>query len=82
MTDTRFTVELSPAIAGEVERLAREAGVTPAEFVAAAAVARVADAADAGRYCAQRAARARKGAARRFYTPTGGEPPRPGDEIG
>lgn len=75
-----LTVELPENLAREIERLARERGVTPAEFVARAAADKVGAAADAAAYFAERAARASDGAAKRFFSRAGGEPPRAGDE--
>lgn len=81
MTDTTFTLELPPAVAEEVERLAREQGISPADFLAQAAVARVGSVEAAAAYFTERAKRAKPGTAKRFFTRKGGLPPQPGDEI-
>ncbi len=76
-----ISVELPDDISREVERLARERGITPAEFVARAAAEKVGAAAEAAAYFAERAKRAQPGAAKRFFNRSGGEPPRAGDEV-
>jgi hypothetical protein len=55
--------------------------MTPAEFVARAAADKAGAAASAAACFAERAGRAKPGAAERFFRREGGEPPRPGDEA-
>jgi len=78
-----LTVELPEKVSQAVARLARERGMTSAEFVAMAAADRVGAFEETATYFAQRAARARPGAFEKVFGPdrTGGEPPREGDEI-
>lgn len=80
MSDT-LTVELPDGLARDVERLARERGMTPEEFLARAAADKVGAAVDAAAFFSARAARADVGAAERFFGRDGGEPPRAGDEA-
>lgn len=75
-----LTIELPDELVREVERLARERGVTPEEFVVRATADRVGAAVSAAAYFAERATRARPGTARQFFSREGGEKPRRGDE--
>jgi predicted transcriptional regulator len=81
MSDTTFTLELPDTVAQEVERLAREQGISTAEFLAQAAIARVDSVEAAAAFFAERAKRAKAGTAAKFFARKGGEQPRPGDEI-
>ncbi len=80
MSET-LTVELPEDVSREVERLARERGVTPAEFAARAVADKVGAAVSAAEYFAERGKRARPGDAERFFSREGGERPRAGDEA-
>jgi len=78
-----MTIDLPDDVKREVERLARERGVSPEIFIAEAAADRVGAIQSAAEYFATRAARAKPGALERVFGThrTGGEPPRPGDEA-
>lgn len=81
MTRT-VAIEMDERISAEIERAARERGVTVEDFIAAAAAEKAGAIEAAGHYFAQRAARADPGAARAFFTRRGvGEPPRSGDQV-
>lgn len=81
MTDA-LTVDLPDPLARELERVAKTRGMTPGEFLVRAAAEKLGAAADAAAYFAERAKRATPGAAAEFFSRSGGEPPRPGDEVG
>lgn len=78
-----ITVDLPEPVKREVERLARERGVSPEEFVVGATAEKVGAIQSAAAYFAERAARAKPGALKRVFGTDreGGEPPRPGDEA-
>lgn len=78
-----IVVDLPEDVQREVERLARERGVSPEEFVAIAAADKVGALETAAAYFAARAKRAKPGALERVFGTNreGGEPPRPGDEA-
>ena len=80
MSET-LSVKLSPELADAVERVARERGVTPAEFVAYAAADKVGEVESAAAYFRRRASRARSGDALRFFQRRGGEPPIADDRL-
>ena len=58
MTKMPLTIDLPPGVWGAVERLARESGVTPEQFLASAAAEKVGALTDAKAYFEKRAARA------------------------
>ncbi len=77
-------IELSDDLRREIERAARQKGVSPEEFVAGAAAEKAGIVHSAALYFAARAARAKPGAFERVFgrDRTGGnEPPQPGDEV-
>ena len=76
-----FTIELPPGVRQAVERLARESGITPEQFLASAAAEKVGVLTNPERYFAERAARADLEWFDRFMARKGGEPPTPGDEL-
>lgn len=81
MSDTIVNVRLPEGVHREVERLARESGVTTAQFLASAAAEKIGALLDPAAYFAARAARADDAAFDRILNRDGGEPPGPGDEI-
>ena len=81
MSDTTVIVRLPEGVHREVERLAGESGVSPAQFLASAAAEKVSAILDPVAYFAARAARADDAAFDRILNRQGGEPPRPGDEV-
>lgn len=81
MSDMVVTVRLPEGVHREVERLASESGVSPAQFLAAAAAEKVSAMLDPDAYFAARAARADDAAFDRILNREGGEPPRAGDEV-
>lgn len=80
MSDT-LSVDLPPGVRQAVERLARDNGVTPEQFLATAAAEKVAVLTDSKAYFAERAARADLEWFDRFMARAGGEPPTPDDEA-
>jgi predicted transcriptional regulator len=70
-----LTVELPPGVHSAVERLARESGVTPEQFLAAAAAEKVGVLTNEQDYIAERAARADLEWFDRFMARAGGEAP-------
>jgi hypothetical protein len=76
-----LTVDLPPGVRKGVERLAKESGVTPEQFLATAAAEKVGVLTDATRYLEERAARADLEWFDRFMARKGGEPPTPEDEL-
>lgn len=78
-----MTIELPDHLREEIERLARERGVSPEVFIAEAAADRVGASQSAAEFFAERAKRAKPGALERVFGThrEGGEPPRPGDEA-
>ena len=81
MISPALTIELPPGVRNAVERLARETGVTPEQFLAAAAAEKVGILTDAKDYIAERAARADLEWFDRFMARKGGEAPWAGDEL-
>lgn len=84
MTDTTITVNLPEGVAREVERLAREGGVSVGQFLASAAAEKVSAIGAAANYFAERGKRADWGAFEKVFglnREGGNEPPQPGDEI-
>jgi hypothetical protein len=83
MNGTTLTVRLPEGVAREVERLAREGGVTTEQFLASAAAEKVSAIASAADYFAERGKRADWGAFERVFG-VGREPAhaiQPGDEA-
>lgn len=80
MTDV-LEIALPDPLRREIDRLAKERGISAAEFIALAAAEKAAAIEEAAAYFRSRAARAVPGTARAFFTRTGGEPPREGDEL-
>lgn len=74
-----LTVDLPPGVRSAVERLARESGVTPEQFLAAAAAEKVGVLTNEKDYIAERAARADLEWFDRFMARRGGEAPAPED---
>ena len=70
-----LTIDLPPGVRNAVERLARESGVTPEQFLAAAAAEKVGVLTDEKDYMAERAARADLDWFDRFMARKGGETP-------
>lgn len=82
MSDTMI-IEVSDELRREIEKAALAKGVSPEEFVAAAAAEKAGVVQSAAAYFAARAARAKPGGFERVFgrDRTGGdEPMRPGDE--
>lgn len=83
MSDTMI-IELSDDLRREIEKAARAKGVSPEEFVAAAAAEKAGVVHSAAAYFAARAARAKPGAFERVFgreRAGGNELPRVGDEL-
>jgi hypothetical protein len=83
MSDTMI-IEVSDELRREIEKAAEAKGVSPEEFVAAAAAEKAGVVQSAAAYFAARAARAKPGAFERVFgrdRAAGAEPPRPGDEL-
>lgn len=83
MSDTMI-IELSDDLRREIERAAEAKGVSPEEFVAAAAAEKAGVVHSAAAYFAARASRAKAGAFERVFgrgRVGGNEPPREGDET-
>jgi hypothetical protein len=83
MSDTMI-IELSDDLRREIEKAAEAKGVSPEEFVAAAAAEKAGVVQSAAAYFAARAARAKPGAFERVFgrdRAGGNEPPRAGDEL-
>lgn len=74
-----LTIDLPPGVRSAVERLARESGVTPEQFLAAAAAEKVGVLTNEKDYIAERAARADLQWFDRFMARRGGEAPSPED---
>ncbi|MBL8551131.1 MAG: hypothetical protein JNJ73_14180 [Hyphomonadaceae bacterium] len=81
MSDTAILVDLPAGVLAAVERLARECGVSPSQFLASAAAEKVNAMLDPAAYLAARGANADLDWFDRFMARDGGEPPRPGDEA-
>jgi len=81
MSSKPITVELPEGIAREVETLAAESGVTPEQFVAAAAAEKVGAIRDPKAYFAARGARADRAWFERFMSRPGTEPPVADDRV-
>jgi hypothetical protein len=81
MSDAPLTIELPPGVRKAVERLARESGVTPEQFLASAAAEKVGVLTDPKRYFAERAARADLAWFDRFMARKGGEQPTSDDTL-
>ena len=75
-----YPVHLPTAVRTEAERLANAEGIDLDQFIAAAVAEKVA-ALRTAPYFAERRARMDWAAFDRFMALTGGEPPRPGDEV-
>jgi len=83
MSDTMI-IELSDDLRREIEKAAEAKGVSPEEFVAAAAAEKAGVVHSAAAYFAARAARAKPGAFERAFGRErvgGNEAPQPGDEV-
>jgi len=79
-----ITIEVSDELRREIEKAAKAKGVSPEEFVAAAAAEKAGVVQSAAAYFAARAARAKSGAFERVFgrdRPGGDEPPSAGDEL-
>jgi hypothetical protein len=79
-----FTIEVSDDLRREIEKAARAKGVSPEEFVAAAAAEKAGVVQSTAAYFVARAARAKPGAFERVFgrdRAGGAEPPRTGDEL-
>lgn len=79
-----ITIEVSDELRREIEKAAQAKGVSPEEFVAAAAAEKAGVVQSAAAYFAARAARAKPGAFDRVFgrdRAGGNEPPRAGDEL-
>lgn len=77
-------IKVSDELRREIEKAAQAKGVSPEEFVAAAAAEKAGVVQSAAAYFAARAARAKPGAFERVFGRNragGDEPPRPGDEL-
>jgi len=74
-----LTIDLPPGVRNAVERLARESGVTPEQFLAAAAAEKVGVLSNEKDYLAERGARADLEWFDRFMARRGGEAPSPED---
>jgi hypothetical protein len=83
MSDTMI-IEVSDDLRRGIEKAAEAKGVSPEEFVAAAAAEKAGAVQSAAAYFATRAARAKAGAFDRVFgreRAGGDEPPRAGDEL-
>lgn len=83
MSETMI-IELSDDLRREIEKAAQAKGVSPEEFVAAAAAEKAGVVHSAAAYFAMRAARAKPGAFERVFGRErvgGNEPPRASDEL-
>ena len=83
MSDTMI-IEVSDDLRREIEKAAEAKGVSPEDFVAAAAAEKAGVVHSAAAYFAARASRAKPGAFERVFgrdRPGGGEQPRAGDEL-
>lgn len=76
-----YPLRLPRSLKAEVEKLAREDGISLNQFVATAVAEKLA-AMNTASYFAERRERADFNAFRQLLTRDGGTPPRPGDEIG
>lgn len=79
-----ITIQMTDDLWREIETAAAAKGVSPQEFVAAAAAEKAGAVQSAAAYFAARAARAKPGAFDRAFghdRPGGNEPPRAGDEA-
>jgi uncharacterized protein (DUF1778 family) len=76
-----FLVEVSEDAARTIEQAAHSRGMTPADYVAEAALQRAGDLAEVAAFFANRARGADVEAFNRIMQREGGEPPAPGDEI-
>lgn len=79
-----ITIEVSDELRREIETAARAKGVSPEEFVAAAAAEKAGVVQSAAAYFAARSARSKPGAFERVFgreRAGGHEPPRAGDEL-
>lgn len=74
-----LTIDLPPGVRSAVERLARESGVTPEQFLAAAAAEKVGVLTNEKDYIAERAVRADLEWFDRFMARKAGEAPTPED---
>jgi hypothetical protein len=83
MSNTTMTVRLPEGVAREVERLAREGGVTAEQFLASAAAEKVSAIASAADYFSERGKHADWTAFEEVFGVRSerGEPPQPGDEA-
>jgi len=81
MTDAPLRIDLPPGVRKAVEKLARESGVTPEQFLASAAAEKVAILSDPKRYLQERAARADLTWFDQFMARKTGEPPSQDDQI-
>lgn len=76
-----YPLRLPRSLKAEVEKLAREDGISLNQFVATAVAEKLA-AMNTASYFAERREHADFVAFRKLLTRDGGTPPRPGDEIG
>lgn len=77
-----ITIDLPEAVLREIERLARQRGENVEAFVADVVARHAVAEQEAAAFFAERAARAKPGAAECFLREQAGdEPPRPGDEM-
>jgi hypothetical protein len=79
-----ITIEVSDELRRQIEKAAKAKGVSPEEFVAAAAAEKAGVVQSAAAYFAARAARAKPGAFERVFgreRSGGNEPARSGDEL-
>lgn len=79
-----IAIELSDELRREIEKAAQAKGVSPEEFIAAAAAEKAGVVQSAAAYFAARAARGKPGAFDRVFgrdRAGGNEPPREGDEL-
>lgn len=74
-----YPLRLPRSVKAEVERIAKDEGISVNQFVATA-VAEKLSAMNTAAFFAERGARADFAAFRRIMKRKGGEPPRPGDE--
>lgn len=75
-----FPLRLPKSLKDEIERVAREDGVSINQFIVTAAAQKL-SAMEAGRFFAERAERADMDVFWRVLNRQGGEPPREGDEL-
>lgn len=78
---TTFPLRLPLSLKAAVERMAADEGTSMNQFLVMAAAEKLASIQTAEAFFAARRDRGDRAAAIRFLSRSGGEPPRPGDEV-